>query len=81
MKKLLIALVIVVLVVLTTTTAFASTDGVCENKGQGICTEQCSGDGTGQMHRWQHKAQWAEPAMGVGRGSVYQHRWVEYNGE
>ena len=69
MKKLLIGLVVVVLVVLTTTTAFASADEAGENKGQGICTQQCSADGTGQMHRWQHKAQWAEPAMGAGRGS------------
>ena len=73
MKKLLIVLVVVVLVVLTTTTAFASADAAGENKGQGVCTEQCSSDGTGQMHRWQYRnekmMQWAEPAMGSGRGS------------
>ena len=73
MKRLLIALVVVVLVVLTTTTAFASADATRENKGQGVCTEQCSAEGTGQMNRWQHRnqkmMQWAEPAMGSGRGS------------
>jgi hypothetical protein len=79
MKKLIVALVVITLVVLTTTTAFASGDKVCGDEGQGICTEQCSGDGTGQMNRWQHRAQkmseWAEPAIGTGRGSASQYQW------
>ncbi|MBT3362162.1 MAG: hypothetical protein HN929_09080 [Chloroflexi bacterium] len=79
MKKLIVGLVVIALVILTTTTAFASGDGVCEDDGQGICTQQCSGDGEGQMNRWQHKAQkisqWAEPAMGTGRESASQYQW------
>ena len=79
MKKLIVALVVITLVVLTTTTAFASGDKVCGDEGQGICDEQFSGDGTGQMNRWQHRAhkmsEWAEPAMGTGRGSVSQYQW------
>ncbi|MFC1951329.1 hypothetical protein ACFLXN_02860 [Chloroflexota bacterium] len=81
MKKLIVALVVVAVVVLTTTTAFASSDGACRDEGQGICTQQCSGDGTGQMNRWQHKvrkmSQWAEPAMGAGRGLASQCEWGE----
>jgi len=81
MKTIIVVLTVIALLVLTTATAFAYGDGAYGDGGQGICTEQCSGDGTGQMHRWQHKVQWAEPATGAGRGSVYQHQWGECNGD
>ena len=81
MKTIIVAITVVALLVLTATTAFAGGDGVCGDEGQGICAEQCSGDGDGQMHRWQHKARWAEPAMGAGRGSAYQHQWAECAGD
>ncbi len=50
-----------------------------EFAGQGICGGQGSGDGTGQMNRWQHQAQkmskGAGSAMGAGRGSASQNQW------
>jgi hypothetical protein len=78
MKKLIVALVVITLVALTTTTAFASGDKVCGDEGQRICGEQCTGDGTGQMNRLQHRTQKmskrAESAMGTGRGSASQYQ-------